>query len=357
MPHKEPRWWYGQGYGDERMRRMLAPVARIYGFVSERRLVRKPEHHSNLPIICAGNFTAGGTGKTPLAQLLAAELMHLGEAPAVLTRGYRGRNHGPHWVTTETDTAIDVGDEPLLLAQTNRVLVARDRTQGCKAIERTKPPATAIIMDDGLQNPLVFKDLRIALVDGRRGVGNGEVIPAGPLRAPLETQLSHADCILVNRGAENWQSETEIEKHLKRFFTGPVLSAAMVPAGDVAWLKGTDVYAYAGIVNPKRFFGLLKSLGANVIETRQFPDHHPFTAHDAETLLRAARGSGATLVTTEKDAVRLSAAEGPLAELKEKSRTLPVRMILDERNLDRLRSLIVGALKLARERIAAGPHA
>ena len=152
-------------------------------------MARADSHHAAVPVICVGNFTAGGTGKTPFVCWLVGLLKQRGLKPAILTRGFGGRMTGPVWVQPDTHTAIEVGDEPLLLAKRAPVMVARKRAEGVHAITQHEDQFDVVIMDDGLQNPSIKKDLSIALVDGKRGFGNGQVIPAGPLRASLSRQL------------------------------------------------------------------------------------------------------------------------------------------------------------------------
>ena len=298
MPFDEPGWWYG---ADDRRARWLAPAARLWSRVAIARHARQHPYRSRLPVICIGNFTAGGTGKTPLALHIAALLKNAGENPVLLTRGYGGRLAGPLWVEPGRQDASDVGDEPLLLARTAPVMLARDRRRGALAIEAEENvggagPASVIVMDDGLQNPALAKDLAIALVDGMRGVGNGLVMPAGPLRAPLEFQLGLVDAIVVTRrpgaadpvtqaaqattpttpptttatdaqpglsgqSAKSGKSGEPAEPpasamdpttapiagprvlaSLRQGFPGPVLSAAQSPVGDTSWLAGAPLF-------------------------------------------------------------------------------------------------------------------
>src|SRR6476661_643641 len=195
----EPSWWYAPAPG--RLAMLLQPLGAIYGRVAEARYFRTTPYRSRLPVICIGNFTSGGTGKTPLAIHLCERLKAAGHEPAVLTRGYGGRLSGPYWVNAASDVARDVGDEALLLARAAPTLVARDRRAGAHAIEMGPHPVTVIVMDDGLQNPGLAKDLTIAVVDGGRGLGNGLTMPAGPLRAPLPFQLELTDAIVVNESS------------------------------------------------------------------------------------------------------------------------------------------------------------
>ncbi|MEI9902088.1 MAG: tetraacyldisaccharide 4'-kinase, partial [Hyphomicrobium sp.] len=162
----EPSWWYG-GAEDVRQRALM-PLSRLYGWIAERRYVRGTPYRSRLPVICVGNFTAGGTGKTPLSIHIARLLIARGEKPVFLTRGYGGRTSGPAWVDHTGNAVRRFGDEPMLLAAVAPTLVARDRRAGIITIERDRRAPSVVIMDDGLQNPAVAKDLSIALVDGRR---------------------------------------------------------------------------------------------------------------------------------------------------------------------------------------------
>ncbi|MBY0225652.1 MAG: tetraacyldisaccharide 4'-kinase [Hyphomicrobium sp.] len=338
MPSREPPWWYLPQ--PTLTARLLAPAAALYGTIGARRMQRPPSATSPLPVVCIGNFTAGGTGKTPLALLVADRLMQRGLTPVFLTRGYGSRARHPTVVDPARHVAADVGDEALLLARAACVMVAPDRPAGARAIQQ-RPGADLIIMDDGLQNPSLAKDLRIAVVDGARGFGNSRVIPAGPLRAPLAVQLAHTDIVVVNGRREDRDS---IARAVAPAFTGPVLSAQQMPAGESGWLAGTPVVAFAGIGNPQRFFQLLKRLGAHVVEERSFTDHHAFTNIDAADLLAAAQRLGAILVTTEKDLVRLAGASGARGELARSARPLAITTAFHDDGEDRLIDFVLEAL-------------
>ncbi len=344
---REPTWWYETAPGI--VPRLLGPAAALWGGMVRRRFARATPYRAPVTVICIGNFTAGGTGKTPLALAVADLVGGLGLSSAFLSRGYGGRVSGPHWVAPERDRADDVGDEPLLLAAARPTLISRDRAAGARAIagevsaaSGTRPAADVIIMDDGLQNPSLAKDLTIAIVDGARGVGNGRVMPAGPLRAPLDFQLGLVDVIVVNRGTSQVQSD--FAANLRNDFEGPVLEAQIIPADASAWLSSGPVVAFAGIGVPERFFATLAALGASTVATRTFPDHHTFTPADAAGLLDLARTHGATLVTTEKDRARLAGGAGPLADLHAQARALPIRLTFDARDEGRLAALIEGAI-------------
>ncbi|MGE0765650.1 MAG: tetraacyldisaccharide 4'-kinase [Hyphomicrobiaceae bacterium] len=343
MPFAEPRWWYAAR--PTRTARLLAPAAAMWGRAAERRFRAADAYRPDLAVICIGNFTAGGTGKTPLSIHIASELLGRGVVTAFLTRGYGGRLSGPHWVSVDDDTAADVGDEPLLLARVAPTLVSRDRALGARTIEAATSPPRAIIMDDGLQNGTLTKDLAIAVVDGRRGIGNGLVLPAGPLRAPLEFQLGLADAVVVNTPTNgDPDDESAFVGWLRDNFGGPVLRATTQPADDVEWLRDLPVVAFSGIGGPERFFSVLERLGARVIARRAFADHHVFTQTDARRLLGEAQRRGATLCTTEKDWVRLTSDEGALGELRLVARRVAIRLDFDARDSVRLASLLDASL-------------
>jgi tetraacyldisaccharide 4'-kinase len=347
VPLEEPSWWYGEGGG--LAERLLAPIGDVYGAIVERRFKAAMPYRSPLPVICVGNFTAGGTGKTPLTRFLIDLMASRGKVAASLSRGYGGRLAGPVWVDAERHMAADVGDEPLLIAQGARdagarVMVARDRKAGMAAIEAAGG-VDAVIMDDGLQNPSLAKDLSIALVDAKRGIGNGRVIPAGPLRARLPFQLGLVDCVVV-MGADAGEDPPVLEDFRKRFH-GPVLRGAVAAAGDTAWIGDANLLAYAGIANPERFFGMLEGFAPRSLERRAFRDHHAFTDAEAARLMADAEAAGAQLVTTEKDLARLAGRLGACGELAARSRVLPITVCFDERDLVRLGALVDGVVKRA----------
>jgi tetraacyldisaccharide 4'-kinase len=254
------------------------------------------------------------------------------------------------WVDAERHTAGDVGDEPLLIAQGvreteagkagARVMVARDRKAGMAAIE-SGDGVDAVIMDDGLQNPSLAKDLSIAVVDAKRGIGNGRVIPAGPLRARLPFQVGLVDCVVV-MGAG---SDTPVLEDFRKRFHGPVLRGAVAAAGDTGWIADANLLAYAGIANPERFFRMLEGFAPRSLERRVFRDHHAFTDAEAARLIADAEAAGAQLVTTEKDLARLAGAGGARRDLAVRSRVLPIAVTFDERDLVRLGALVDGVVK------------
>ncbi|MCP1537392.1 tetraacyldisaccharide 4'-kinase [Methylorubrum extorquens] len=279
--------------------RLLAPAGRVYGGLTADRMDR-PGAEPPCPVLCVGNFTLGGAGKTPTALALVRLLRELGRTPALLSRGYGGRLAGPLVVDPARHAAAEVGDEPLLLAQAAPTIVARDRPAGARLCAASG--ADVIVMDDGLQNPSLTKSLSLAVVDGGAGLGNGLPFPAGPLRAPLARQWPHvAGLVLVGEGGPGEATAAEAESRGL-----PVHRARLVPEAGPDW-AGRRVVAFAGIGRPQKFFETLRGLGAEIVAERAFPDHHPYRPGDWTALSALAAREGARLVTTEKDAVRLPA--------------------------------------------------
>jgi tetraacyldisaccharide 4'-kinase len=278
---------------------LLMPLGAVYGAVAARRLARVGLD-AGIPVLCVGNYHVGGAGKTPAVLALVGLLRDAGEAPIVLSRGYGGKLRGPLKVDPERHAASDVGDEPLMMARTVPVVIARDRIDGV-ALARSQG-ASVILMDDGFQNPAVAKDASLIVIDGDRGIGNGWVFPAGPLRAPLPSQLARTDALIIvghGNAAETVAAAIAAQG-------GLVLRAHLKPSeASVAALRGKRVLAFAGIGDPGRFFRTLRTSGVEVVAEKAFADHHPFSENEIEALAAAAKRDGLTLVTTEKDLARL----------------------------------------------------
>lgn len=299
---RPPAFWRSRGP----LATLLRPSAALYGAVAAWRMEREGERAA-LPVICVGNFTVGGAGKTPTALRLAALLAAMGERPAFLTRGYGGSSPGPLRVDPARHRAAEVGDEPLLLARAAPTIVGRDRPAGARLAVETG--AGVLVMDDGLQNPSLAKDLSFAVVDAATGVGNGLPLPAGPLRAPLDAQWPRIDAVvLVGDGAAGEALAREAARRGK-----PVLRARLTPGPEAAALRGRPVLAFAGIGRPEKFFETLEALGATVGCRRAFPDHHPYTVAEVNGLVAEAVAEGLTPVTTEKDYVRIEGLGGARA--------------------------------------------
>lgn len=321
MPLETPSFWHREGSA---LGTALAPLGRLYGRIAEARAARVTPYRSRLPVICIGNFTVGGAGKTPTAIAIAKLLEAGGARPFILTRGYGGSDKGPLRVSDGMDAA-QVGDEPLLLAQAAPTIVATDRVAGAKAIEATD--ASVIVMDDGFQNPSLAKDLSLIVVDAGAGLGNGLIMPAGPLRAPLEAQIARADALLVI--GEGGKAASLIDAFARA--GKPVLKARIAADCDARWLSVLPAILFAGIGRPEKAFATIRNNGARVIATHAFKDHHRYTEREARALLDEAEAKKAMLVTTSKDWVRLpDTPDTALGELKHRSRPFPVALKFDD---------------------------
>jgi tetraacyldisaccharide 4'-kinase len=273
--------------------------------------------------VCIGNPTVGGAGKTPLTLTLARILLAAGERPVLLSRGYGGRLAGPVKVEAGHGAA-DVGDEPLLLARAAPTFVARNRTLGARAA--TAAGASVVVLDDGFQNPSLHKDVAVLVIDGRRGIGNGRVFPAGPLRLPLAPQLARAHAVVV---VGTPASDFDVLA-AARAQTIPVFGARLEPdAAALRGLRDARVLAFAGIGDPEKFFATLRSVGVAVAAARSFPDHHRYRPAESRALCEEADRQGLVLVTTEKDQARMRG-DPAVAPLAARTRALPVTLILDD---------------------------
>jgi tetraacyldisaccharide 4'-kinase len=302
---------------------LLAPLARLYGAITATRL-GQPGLELGIPVLCIGNLTLGGAGKTPTAIAIAGILHNAGINPSFLSRGYGGRRAGPLMVDPVRHTAREVGDEPLLLARVAPTIVARNRANGARYARSAG--ASLIIMDDGFQNPALMKHLAVLVVDGRRGIGNGKVFPAGPLRAPLEAQLNRAQAIIVV-GESTGATPVTAAARTRGL---PVFTGRLEPDREaLAALAGSEVLAFTGIGDPEKFFATLREAGVSVRGQRSFSDHHRYTRAEAAALTREAAQQGLTLITTEKDATRLRS-DPRLARLASSARTLPVHLSLHD---------------------------
>jgi tetraacyldisaccharide 4'-kinase len=315
---RPPEFWRADVGGRDAalvLRALLTPVAWAYAWAAAQRIRTTISRHAPAPVVCVGNLTVGGAGKTPLARAVRAKL---GAGAHTLSRGYGGRLEGPLRVTPDMD-AREVGDEPLLHARDGAAWIARDRLAG--ALAAIQAGAHAIVMDDGFQNPSLAKDLSLVAVDPEFGVGNGQVFPAGPLRERLDDGLARAHAVvMIGAYAErpDWLAG----------FGKPILDAQLEPANAV---PAGPVVAFAGLARPEKFFDTLAAAGADVAEAVPFDDHHVYSEDDLDVLAQIAQERSATLITTEKDAVRLS------PEWRERVHVLAVSVrFADEAALDAL---------------------
>ncbi len=295
---RAPAFWRNPPDRPGLLARLLAPLAWIWTAVTRRRLAATPAR-LGVPVICVGNVTAGGAGKTPTVIALVERLQARGVAVEVISRGHGGSLEGPVRVDERRHAAAEVGDEPLLLSAFAPVWVARDRAAAGRAAEADG--ARVVVMDDGMQNPDLAKDLTIVVVDAETGFGNGRVMPAGPLREPVTDGLARAG-LLIAIGPPQARARFRADCPDLRL---PVLGAELLPLRTGMDWRGLRAFAFAGIGRPEKFFATLRGLGAEVVAARGFADHAPYDSRLLARLEADARARSAQLVTTEKDAARL----------------------------------------------------
>lgn len=301
-----PRWWYvREGRPGPVLHVLLKPLSWAWSAATARRLARGRPVDPGVPVVCVGNITLGGTGKTPVVAALARRLDEAGRRPAILSRGYGGSLEGPVRVDPARHGAGEVGDEPLMLAAAlpgTGVWVSRDRVAG--ALAAARDGAGVILMDDGHQNPALLKTLSIVVSDGetRDGewpLGDGGVFPAGPLREPLAAGLSRADAVILLLPADLPSPDPGLVAALAG---PPLLLARLVPEGPPP--PGPQV-GFAGVGKPWKVERALRAAGCELVDFAPFPDHAPWTPARLGALRDLAETHGAGLVTTSKDWVRL----------------------------------------------------
>lgn len=316
-----PRWWYSRERNMPLTRALLTPLSWIWAAATARRIADARPVDPGAPVICVGNLTMGGAGKTPLVREIARKLGARGHAAHVLSRGYGGRLVGPVRVEPSRHVSAEVGDEPLMLAQDLPVWVARDRLAGAQAA--AEAGAQVIVMDDGHQNPSLSKALSLVVLDGetRHGewpFGDGRVFPAGPMREPLKAGLARADAAIVLLPADLPAPTPDLLRALGEI---PVLVAHLEPAARPP--KG-PVVGFAGVGKPWKVEQGLKAAGCALADFAPFPDHFAFDEGTLRRLAARAAQFDAALITTEKDWARLP------AEWRRRVTPWPVRVRFDD---------------------------
>ncbi|MDD9899761.1 MAG: tetraacyldisaccharide 4'-kinase [Alphaproteobacteria bacterium] len=299
---KAPSFWQSpRTLKDKICIKALTPLGLIYGWVAKKRFDFHYPVPLARPVVCIGNITMGGTGKTPAAMAVCDMLKERGHNPHFLSRGYGGSEEGPLQVSPDRDTPADVGDEPLLLVHKAPTWISTSRPLGAQAAIDTG--ASVIIMDDGFQNPSLHKDFSLVVIDGGAGFGNKKIFPAGPLREDIAFGLSRADAVVIV-GEDATGAENEVMKHTPHL---PVFKAHLKPDTTNPDISGKTVFAFAGIGRPEKFRDSLIAAGAIIDTWKSFPDHFPYTETDLADFMNAAEEKGAIVLTTAKDHVRLPA--------------------------------------------------
>ena len=301
---------------------LLSPAALVYGLVAGRRMRKHQGAPVAVPVICVGNFTVGGAGKTPTALALAQAAKKKGLTPGLLSRGYGGSIDRTTMVDPDHHRARDVGDEPLLLAREALTVVSRNRVEGAAML--ISQGANIIIMDDGFQSARLAFDYALLVIDSRRGIGNGFIVPAGPVRAPISVQLARATALL--KVGEGNQADPFVRRSARA--GKPVYFAEIVAKPDADW-PGSKVLAFAGIADPEKFYRTVSQLGMDVVARRSYADHHHLSDDEIEDILKTAKASDLMIVTTAKDHVRLAGHHGKAQELAEKAKVVEVEMKFD----------------------------
>ncbi len=277
--------------------KLFSPAGKLYAWGTAYRIRRAKPYQAPVPVICVGNLSVGGTGKTPVCLALADTLAQLGQPFFFLSHGYKSKLKGI-LIDPEQHGAFEVGDEALLLAAKAPTVVDNQRARGAQVA--VKNGAKCIVMDDGFQNPSLIKTLSFVVVDGKKGFGNEHVMPAGPLREPVLKGLARADAVIIV-GDDEWGVRFFLQRSKSDL---PILTGRFVPDETaINALKGQQVLAFAGIGMPEKFFNLLAQNGVSVAKTEHFPDHYFYTRFDVEGLMKKA--AGMPIVTTTKDAVKI----------------------------------------------------
>jgi len=316
-----PFWWTRPDW----RARALWPFSFLYGRVAAWRMKRESSNTAPVPVICVGNFTVGGAGKTPTALAIGRAAIRRGMKPGFLSRGYGGSLDVPTVVDAEHHRSVDTGDEPLLLARDATTVVSRRRILGARLL--VEKGVDLIIMDDGFQSNSLHYDLSLVVIDTHRGIGNGHIVPSGPLRAPIGAQLRKLSAILkVGDGPASDAIVRRVARAGK-----PVHVASVRPRASLG-LSGVRVLAFAGIADPGKFHRTLGEIGAEIVARRDFADHQHLSEDEIDDLLATADAQGLQLVTTAKDIVRLRHGHGRAAELLARSKVVEIDMVFDDPN-------------------------
>lgn len=333
-----PRWWYSNAPLAQRLTVwLLIPLSWLYQLGRTLRNFISSPAPTALPTLCIGNVTTGGAGKTPTTLLIANLLTQQGHIPHIISRGYgseAARNSTPTRVNSEEHTAAQVGDEPLMMAQHFPVWVGKNRATSITAAKEAD--ATIALLDDGLQNPTIAKTTSLLVLDGGFGLGNGHILPAGPLREPLNDALKKCSAALII-GEDMVGCDEQIDAANPNIPAFHIASETMLP--DAAFDQ--PLFAFAGLARPEKFFTGIANAGGDLAAMHGFPDHHPYQAEEIEMLLEEADAIGAQLITTEKDMARIP------AQYHNDILVAPLELLLDEGDRHALEELFAHHFPIA----------
>lgn len=316
-----PFWWEKSGW----QAWALAPFSFLYGKVAGKRMKTAKRASVSVPVICIGNFTVGGAGKTPTAIAIARAALDKGLKPGFLSRGYGGTLDVTTLVDADHHRSVDVGDEPLLLAREAITVISRRRVEGARRL--VSEGVDLIVMDDGFQSARLTLDYALVVIDTQRGIGNGHLVPGGPVRAPLDEQMRQLTAILK---VGNGQAADAIVRTAAR--AGKQIFVSSIQPRPQPDFVGKRVLAYAGIADPAKFHRTIEQLGGNIVTKRSFPDHHHFSDEEVRDLLDETSRQNLLPVTTAKDAVRLKGHHGDAARLLETTLVIDIDMVFDDPN-------------------------
>ena len=293
-----PKFWYRNDWLSKVLALIIYPLSIIWIIISFIKKKVSKTYRSRLKIICVGNLNIGGTGKTPFAIYTYKILKELGFNPVFLTRGYGGKEKGPI-IVKSTHQYKDVGDEALLLNNIGPTIVSRDRSLGAKFIENHKYNYDVILMDDGLQNYQLEKNIKFLLVDKNLKFGNKLCVPAGPLREPINQRLKEIDSIILTG------NNTDQDIGLRKISDYISVFNSSIKIMQSSNIKGNKFLAFCGLANPDKFYETLEKGGYKVFLTKSFPDHHQYTEEEINHLILKAKNKNLTLITTAKDYVKI----------------------------------------------------
>ena len=324
---KNPKFWYKKDIVSKLISYFLSPISLIWILLSLIKKFFSKPYKTKLKVICIGNLTIGGTGKTPFAISTFNWLKELGYNPVFLTRGYSGKENGPTEVKT-FHTHFNVGDEALLLSKVGTTIVAKNRSVGARFIEKHKNNFDIIIMDDGLQNHQLYKDLNILLVDRESFFGNEYCLPAGPLRETVRHGIKKINAIILTGNYEN-----EIDINNKFIKKVPIFNSKIIPDNSIQ-NKNQKYLAFCGLSNSSKFYKTLEKNKFHIAKTKSFPDHYKYNDIDIINLKKEAQNQDLKLITTEKDYVKIANKD------KKSFDVLCIKLDLEKNDKNKFKSLL-----------------